>query len=179
VDLRSFTVPVEQEITIELSSAEFDPKLTVLDGACQVLAENDDCDANTLDSCLTLTLAAGSYFLGVESVLPGASGAYELRVEGTKCMGGLRLPADCSGDGVLNITDGICLLNMLFLQGRTQFTCGERGYLELPLPDFDGVLGVNLNDGLGVFNYLFLNGPPHILGTECVAVIDCTTSCAE
>ena len=58
---------------------------------------------------------------------------------------------DANGDGGLNITDGIYILNYLFLGGETP------GCLEAANPNDDD--GVNITDGIYVLNFLFLGGP--------------------
>jgi hypothetical protein len=58
---------------------------------------------------------------------------------------------DSNGDGNLNITDGIYVLNFLFLGGPTP-PC-----LEAANPNDDQA--VNITDGIYVLNFLFLGGP--------------------
>ena len=58
---------------------------------------------------------------------------------------------DSNDDGSVNITDGIYILNYLFLGGPTP-TC-----LEAADGNDDG--GVNITDGIYILNYLFLGGP--------------------
>ena len=58
---------------------------------------------------------------------------------------------DCNGDASLNLTDGVFLLNYLFLQGPRppcEAACDSGG---------DGQL--NLTSGVFLLNYLFLQGP--------------------
>ncbi|MGQ9590573.1 MAG: malectin domain-containing carbohydrate-binding protein, partial [Planctomycetota bacterium] len=59
--------------------------------------------------------------------------------------------SDADDSGVVNITDGIFILNYLFLGGPAP-TC-----LETADANDDG--GVNITDGIFVLNYLFLGGP--------------------
>ncbi|MGQ9589145.1 MAG: dockerin type I repeat-containing protein [Planctomycetota bacterium] len=58
---------------------------------------------------------------------------------------------DANGDGGLNITDGIFVLNYLFLGGPAP------GCLEAANANDDA--DVNITDGIYVLNYLFLGGP--------------------
>jgi hypothetical protein len=58
---------------------------------------------------------------------------------------------DANGDGDINITDGIFVLNYLFLGGPTP-DC-----LEAANPNDDAE--INITDGIFVLNYLFLGGP--------------------
>jgi hypothetical protein len=59
--------------------------------------------------------------------------------------------ADANADGLINITDGIYVLNYLFLGGPTP-TC-----LEAANSNGDALL--NITDGIYVLNFLFLGGP--------------------
>jgi hypothetical protein len=61
---------------------------------------------------------------------------------------------DADGDGAMNITDGIFVLNYLFLGGATP-TC-----LEAANGNDDAE--INITDGIFILNYLFLGGnaPP-------------------
>ena len=58
---------------------------------------------------------------------------------------------DADGDGATNITDGIFVLNFLFLGGPTP------GCLESANPNDDEV--INVTDGIFILNFLFLSGP--------------------
>jgi hypothetical protein len=58
---------------------------------------------------------------------------------------------DSNADGSINITDGIYILNYLFLGGPTP-TC-----LEAANPNDDAQ--INITDGIYVLNFLFLGGP--------------------
>jgi hypothetical protein len=59
---------------------------------------------------------------------------------------------DPDGDGRINITDAIFLLNYLFLSGPPP------GCREAADPNDDG--GINITDAIYLLNYLFLSGPP-------------------
>jgi hypothetical protein len=58
---------------------------------------------------------------------------------------------DCDGDGQKNLTDGLVLLNYLFLAGAVP-SC-------LAACDFDASGRPNITSALYFFNYLFLEGP--------------------
>ncbi len=73
---------------------------------------------------------------------------------------------DADGSGSINITDGIYVLNYLFLGGDTP------GCLDAADTNDDG--SVNITDGIYILNYLFLGGaappPPHgTCGTDPTA----------
>lgn len=59
---------------------------------------------------------------------------------------------DSDADNMLNITDGIVILNFLFL-GTVTPPCEKAA-------DVDDSGGVNISDGVMVFNFLFTGGPP-------------------
>ena len=85
--------------------------------------------------------------------------------------------ADADASGSLNITDGIFVLNFLFLGGTTP-TCRDAA-------DADDSGSLNITDGIFVLNFLFLGGtsppPPHGAcgrdptedGTTCEAFAPC------
>jgi PKD repeat protein len=70
-----------------------------------------------------------------------------------ECPGGTPFHrGDPNNDGTINITDGIYILNFLFLGGPAP-TCREAAN-----PNDDAT--VNITDGIYVLNFLFLGGPP-------------------
>ena len=79
---------------------------------------------------------------------PVAVGRILLKPEGGKP---LFHRGDANDDGALNITDGIYVLNYLFLGGEAP-ACAETADA-----NDDGV--VNITDGIFLLNYLFLGGP--------------------
>jgi hypothetical protein len=76
---------------------------------------------------------------------------YKAMLEG----GSTRTPfhrGDANADGAINITDGIYILNYLFLGGPSP-PCKEAAN-----PNND--VSINITDGIYVLNFLFLGGPP-------------------
>jgi PKD repeat protein len=67
------------------------------------------------------------------------------------CQGKQFHRGDANGDRQINITDGIYVLNYLFLGGPTP------GCLEAANPNDDP--SINITDGIYILNYLFLGGP--------------------
>jgi hypothetical protein len=57
---------------------------------------------------------------------------------------------DTNDDGLINLTDGVRLLNFLFL-GGPDTTCKET-------QDVNNDKTINITDGVAVFNFLFLGG---------------------
>ncbi|MBN1441857.1 MAG: hypothetical protein JXA90_04060, partial [Planctomycetes bacterium] len=94
--------------------------------------------------------------------------------------GGSQKPGDCTQDGNLDISDGICLLGYLYLgtpavlpcEGGTTADEGNRILL-----DSNGDGNVDLTDAVRVFGYLFLGSPPPVLGTGCVTISGCPDAC--
>ena len=176
VDLWALNLVETKELDVVLQSDAFDTVLELYDSNCRVVDRNDDCNANTLNSCLGLALEPGSYYLAVSGFFPESVGAYELSVD-CRGEGGLQLPGDCNGDSVLNITDGLCLLNQLFI-GSSAANCGAIRFSDSGSADFDGSGDVQITDPVALFTYLFLGGPPHALGEECTSVPFCEDRCS-
>ena len=90
--------------TISVGSGAFDTSLTVLN-ACdgQVLACNDDCNLQTTDSCVTMTLVKGKRYLLRVAGADGAAGPYQLLINGGTCAESLE--ADITGDCRVNLAD--------------------------------------------------------------------------
>lgn len=59
---------------------------------------------------------------------------------------------DVNGDRIVNIADGVYLINYLFIGGASPELL-ESG-------DVDGNGGINIGDVVCLINYLFLGGPP-------------------
>lgn len=74
------------------------------------------------------------------------------------------VPGDCNVDGEIDISDGLCLLQVLFLGERQRLPCGD-GSSEDPanvhLLDWDADSNLDLSDAVGLLGWLFLGGLPH------------------
>ena len=182
LDIWEFSLSAEREVTFNLESEGFDPVVSVFGDDCAAIASNDDCNANTLNSCLTVTLGPGTYTVAANSFLREAAGPYRLTMActGGDGSGGI-LPGDSTRDGLLDITDGIYLLYTLTSDAPPSLPCGE-GDLQQPsnlaLTDFNGSGDVDLSDAVALFGFLFLRGPEHVLGAECVSLGGCPEACA-
>jgi hypothetical protein len=173
VDLR---VAEPGDVMITVESEEFDPSLTLRDASCSVIASNDDCDASTLNACLTVRLEPGTYSAAVNSFLPGEWGSCRLSV----ACGGRARPGDCNADRVFNIADAICLLGFLFDGVPGVLPCGDgrpTDAANVSLLDYDGGGKIDISDAVAAFLFLFVNGPPHALGRECVPIAGCRDDC--
>lgn len=83
VDVYRFELPATRQVTIELSSTSFDTYLMLQDSACLTeVAFNDDCQPFNFDlSCVTIDLAAGTYYIFANSFDGGETGSYRLEVK--------------------------------------------------------------------------------------------------
>jgi hypothetical protein len=90
----------------------------------------------------------------------------------------MRVPGDCTQDGVLDMSDAICVLGVLFVGRPERFPCGRGSSTDegnLNLLDWQPDGDVDLSDGVSILQYLFLGGPPHPLAdtTACVPMPGC------
>ena len=178
VDYYELLVFTDGTVDIRLSSTGFDTFLFLFSGDCVPIDSNDDCEPGNFDlSCLSLDLQRGTYYVAVNSLAAGESGDYELTLSCTGGNGGFQVPGDCNGDGRLDLADGICLLNSLFLGHASPFVCGDAEFTDLDLSNFDGENGTTVTDAIGIFNFIFEGGPPHVLGVDCVPVLGCESAC--
>ena len=90
------------------------------------------------------------------------------------------LPGDGYGDGIADISDMICTLELLF-DGDGELPCGV-GTLTEPsnaqLLDANGDGGLDLSDPIYFLAFAFLGGEPHVLGAECIFLPRCPDACA-
>jgi hypothetical protein len=47
----------------------------------------------------------------------------------------------------------------------------------LCLLDWNGDRRLDISDGVGGLNWLYLDGPPHAVGAECQPIAGCTDGC--
>ena len=97
-------------------------------------------------------------------------------------VGGRQRPGDCTQDGVLNLSDPICILNALFSASSDQegfrLPCADRSAshpANRRLLDFNGDnrAAVDITDALASLSFLFLSGAPHPLGSSCLLILGC------
>jgi hypothetical protein len=92
---------------------------------------------------------------------------------------GAGLPGDIDSSGGINLNDAIVLLRYLH-QGGVDLPCGSGAGAEAgnrALLDANGDAALDATDAVYLLRYVFLGGPEHVLGTECVPVIECAQSC--
>lgn len=98
----------------------------------------------------------------------------------TTFLGGGQVPGDCDQNGGIAITDAIRLLKFLFAGGVTNLPCTDDGELHAAtyqVLDWDGDSDLLISDGILLLQWLFLHGPPHVLGTECTPIEGCPMVC--
>jgi hypothetical protein len=89
-------------------------------------------------------------------------------------------PGDCNQDGMVDVSDSICMLGHLFLGSPEMLPC-EGGAAASPgnlaLVDFNGDTTPDLTDAVSMLTFLFGGGPAHVLGRECVDIEGCPDLC--
>lgn len=93
---------------------------------------------------------------------------------------GWQLPGDANQDGVLDISDPVRLLRQLYLGVPGEILCDSENLASggsLVVLDVNGDSMADLSDAVYSLNYLFTRGPGPVLGSECVRVEGCPTSC--
>ena len=92
-----------------------------------------------------------------------------------KASGG-QLPGDINQDGRFNISDALALVVHLFRGGAT-LPC-DRGESNRMLLDSNADMLVDGTDVVHTLGYLFLDGPPPVLGLDCIEIASCPEVCA-
>ena len=69
------------KVQIDLASTKIDSYLYLFDSALALLDSNDDAAVGTVDSQITRTLSAGTYYIGVSAYRNGSTGAFTLSVK--------------------------------------------------------------------------------------------------
>jgi len=85
IDFYKFTVARAVRFDISLRSQDLDTAVFLFDETCVPFQSNNDCSLGTPDSCLSLDLAAGTYFVGASTVSLEIPGSYTLEVSGDGC----------------------------------------------------------------------------------------------
>ncbi|MCZ6795315.1 MAG: PKD domain-containing protein [Planctomycetota bacterium] len=94
--------------------------------------------------------------------------------------GGNQIAGDTNQDGVLDISDAISLLQILFTGGRSP-PCGGNdigGGGNRALLDVNSDNGVDISDGIFLLAYLFTGGPAPAQGRDCTPIPGCADVCA-
>ena len=105
---------------------------------------------------------------------PGAPGG------GDFVPSGWQLPGDANQDGVFDISDPIRILRQLYLGVPAEILCDSESISaggSLAVLDVNGDLMADLSDAVYSLNFLFTRGPEPILGSECIRIEGCPSSC--
>ena len=164
IEVYAFRVDEFFEGRISVASENFAPSVALVNDLCDEVSFNDNCGAGTESACLNVRLEAGSYSIVVSSEEPRAAGGFSLTLASTDETD-VFSRGDGNGDGSLELTDGIIVLNYLFTGGDAP------GCMEAADSDNDGQ--ISLTDAVLVLSYLFqggnapaLPGPPGV-NTGC------------
>ena len=164
IEVYAFRVDEFFEGRISVASANFDPSVALFNDLCDEVSFNDNCGAGTESACLNVSLEAGNYSIVVSSEEPRAAGGFSLTLASTDETD-VFSRGDGNGDGALELTDGIIVLNYLFTGGEAP------GCMEAADSDNDGQ--ISLTDAVLILSYLFqggnspaLPGPPGV-NTGC------------
>ncbi len=113
------------------------------------------------------------------TAIDGSPGAPD---ESQEERGGLQTPGDADQDGALSIADATTVLSRLFRGIPAELPCDGRSALDggnAALYDVNGDARFNVTDGIHVLLYLFADGAPPALGTDCVRVEGCPDVCVR
>jgi hypothetical protein len=92
----------------------------------------------------------------------------------TVTVGGGQIPGDANQDGAINIADAIRILQIKFFSFMAPCMTPASN---TQLLDWNGDGVCDLTDAIALLTWLFLAGPPHALGTNCLCIPDCPQVC--
>jgi hypothetical protein len=139
-----------------------------------------------------VTLKYEDWFKGLglpianEVTLRGASsipdlGKCRFNVRGT-AAGPIQKPMDVNQDGVLDISDSIMVLNLLFRSVVDTLPCGNGTIFDpanVRLLDFNGDGVINITDPISVLGFLFLGDSLPALGSYCISIPGCPNNAGK
>jgi hypothetical protein len=94
--------------------------------------------------------------------------------------------ADCTEDGVLDLSDAVCMLGVLFTGSPPRFPCNDgrsTHAANIVLLDMQPDGRADLSDVVAILVFLFSGGAPHPLarpdtaGGDCVWIPGCPDAC--
>ncbi|MBN1443358.1 MAG: hypothetical protein JXA90_11670 [Planctomycetes bacterium] len=99
------------------------------------------------------------------------------------CCGGCKnqLPCDCNQDGMVDISDPVCMLGNLFLGTPASLPCGNGSSnhpSNVTLLDANGDIAFDMSDPIYLLVFLFSGGPAPVLGGQCVYIERCPQNTA-
>ncbi len=92
-----------------------------------------------------------------------------------------QVPGDCNQDGIVDISDVLCVIGHLFVGNPSDLPCGDGSTTHtsnVRLLDFNGDQVIDLSDGIAEIMYLFLGEAEHVLGTDCIYIDQCLPVCS-
>ena len=99
-----------------------------------------------------------------------------------ECEGGRQVPGDCNQDGALDLSDGLCVLGVLFLGAPAEFPCATgtaSDSANLLLLDWEPNGELTISDAIRLLTYIFDGGPaaplavPGFETTGCRSIPGC------
>ena len=173
--------------------ADYDTQISVFSGDCGALTcvgSNDDGEIPGdpeptdcgLTSYFTFPTDEGTTYYIVVTGFGGNVGEFDLTVSSTDTpvLGGRQVPGDINQDGSVDISDGARLFGFLFAGNPVSLPCGDGTVTaagNVGLADWNDDLNVDISDGIGLLNYLFTGGDPHVLGIDCIEIVECPDVC--
>ncbi len=131
---------------------------------------------NIVDPYLGLETWPDKDFWASSSVLDGTPGTADTGLEGE---GGWQIPGDGNQDGHLDIGDALTLLIHLFV-GGLELPCDGASIDDgsnRTLMNLNGDAGADSSDVIYLLTYLFRAGPEPQLGSNCIRIEGCSSSC--
>jgi hypothetical protein len=91
-------------------------------------------------------------------------------------------PGDCNRDGKVDLSDAVCTLGYRF-QGTTKSLPRGQGGADdasnLKLLKFNEDARLDISDAVVDLSFLFTGGSPHFLGTACIELAGCASTCSD
>jgi len=128
----------------------------------------------------TWTLTDADHDVGFKTYVTAAGGP-QLPGDCSPCRGA-QLPGDCNQDGVLDLSDAVCALGVLFNGNPAFFPCGDGSPTDpsnIALMDWQPDGSIDLSDAVAMLQFLFFSTAAHTLAvpgsetTECVFIPEC------
>lgn len=170
VDAWRLTIPAEMEMTLELRSTDFDPLMLLLNASGTEIAFNDD-NGTSLDSRITATLPAGSYYVYATTYSAGETGSYQI-----SAMEGVP-PSPCPAMAAVSFPDTVagtvdsssCLFNDFYID-VWRLTLDTDAVVTMHVTSGDFAPAVVVGDTLG---QLFAGAGP-VTGSSAVLEVQLT-----
>lgn len=114
-----------------------------------------------------------------ESNLVGGSPGF---TDGGPPPGGLQRPGDLNQDNNLDIGDAVRLLLAIYRGEDVTLPCEGATIQDgnnVAVADFNGDSSVDNSDVIGMLNFLYLDGPAHDGGLNCIRLDGCESTCSS